>query len=103
MGEDHVQVASGQKFSPTSSNPPFASGDLALWAMTVAAAVVGNRGSMGTARALIEMAAQCRGTAARNGQQHFDMSPTNPLAVSLDEGGSRGADEIGNLQQRPGH
>jgi hypothetical protein len=67
------------------------------------AAVVGNRGPMGTARTLIEMAAQCRGAAARHGQQHFDMPPTNPLVVSLDEGGSRGADEIGNLQQRPGH
>jgi len=73
-------------------DPPFASGDLTLWAMTVAAAVVRNRDTMGTARALIEMAAQCRGAAARNGQQHFDMPPTNPLVVSLDEGGSRSAD-----------
>jgi hypothetical protein len=98
-----VQVAGGQKFVATSSNPLFASGNLTLWAMTVAAAVVGNRDTMGTACALIDMAAQCRSAAARNGQQHFDVPPTNPLVVSLDEGSSRGADEIGNLQQRPGH
>jgi hypothetical protein len=42
-------------------------------------AVVGNRGPMGTARALIEMAAQCRGAAARNGQKHFEM-PVYPGA-----------------------
>jgi len=31
-------------------------------------------------------------------QQHFDVLPTDPLAVSLDEGGPRVADQIGNLQ-----
>jgi hypothetical protein len=31
----------------------------------------------------------------RNGQQHFDMPPTDPLAVSLDEGSSSSADKIG--------
>ena len=31
-------------------------------------------------------------------QQHFDVLPTDPLAVSLDEGDSRVADQIGNLQ-----
>ena len=41
------------------------------------------------------------GAAARHGQQHFDMPLTNPLLVSLDEGRSRGADEIGNLERRP--
>jgi len=29
--------------------------------------------------------------------------PTDPLAVSLDEGGFRVADQIGNLQQLAGH
>jgi hypothetical protein len=29
--------------------------------------------------------------------------PTNPLAVSLDEGSSSSADEIGNLERRRGH
>jgi hypothetical protein len=43
------------------------------------------------------MTAECGGTTARNGQQHFDVLPAEPLAISLDEGSSRGADEIGHL------
>jgi hypothetical protein len=39
----------------------------------------------------------------RNGQQHFDMPPTDPLAVSLDEGSPSSADEIGDLERRRGH
>src|ERR1700737_1734016 len=42
-------------------------------------------------------------TTPRNSQQHFDMLPTDPLAVSLDEGSSSSADEIGNLERRRGH
>ena len=58
---------------------------------------------MSAAHALIEMPAECGGTTTRNGQQYFDMPPADPLAVSLDEGSSSCADEIGNLQQRRGH
>jgi hypothetical protein len=58
---------------------------------------------MPAAGALIDMTAQCGGTTTRNGQQHFDVLPTNPLAVSFDEGSSRGADEIGHLKGRPVH
>ena len=39
---------------------------------------------MPAAGALIEMAAECGGTTPRNGQQHFDMLPADPLAVSLE-------------------
>ena len=58
---------------------------------------------MPAAGALIEMTAECGGTTARNGQQHFDVLPANPLAVSFDEGSSRGADEIGHLEGWPAH
>ena len=34
--EDHVQVARGEQFSATCSNPPFASSGLTLWAMAIA-------------------------------------------------------------------
>jgi hypothetical protein len=74
-----------------------------IFVMTVAAAVVGNRGTMSTTGALVEMPAQRRGATTRNGQQQLDVLPTDPLAVSLDEGRSRVANQIGNLQQRPGH
>ena len=53
--------------------------------------------------ALIEMAAECGGTTPANGSQHFDMLPTEPVAVSFDESLSRSADDIGHLQRRPAH
>jgi hypothetical protein len=58
---------------------------------------------MSAAGALIEMTAKCSGTTPLNGQQHFDVLPTDPLAISFDESSSRGADEIGHLERRPIH
>ena len=58
---------------------------------------------MCTAGALIEMPAERGRTTPRNGQQHFDMLPTDPPVVSLDEGSSSSADEIGNLERWRGH
>ena len=49
---------------------------------------------MSAASALIKKPDECGGTTPRNGQQHFDMLPTDPLAASLDECVSSGADEI---------
>jgi hypothetical protein len=52
---------------------------------------------MAAAGALVEMTAECGGPTPRNGQQHFDMLPGDPFAVSFEEGRSRGADDIGHL------
>src|SRR5260370_34730414 len=101
--EDHVQIARGEQFLLTRRDPLFASRGLTLRAMAITAAVIRDRGTMSAARALIEMPAERSRTTPRNGQQHFDMLPTDPLAVSLDEGSSRTADEIGKLQRPRGH
>ncbi len=53
--------------------------------------------------ALIEMTAECGGTTSPNGQQHFDVLPTEPVTISFDEYFSRSADQIGHLQRRPTH
>jgi len=71
--------------------------------MAITAAVIRDWGTMCAAGALIEMPAERSRTTPRNGQQHFDMPPTDPLVVSLDEGCSSSADEIGNLERRRGH
>src|SRR5712692_9179714 len=71
--------------------------------MAITAAVIRDRGTMCAAGALIEMPAERSRTTPPNGQQHFHMLPTDPLAVSLDEGSSSSADEIGNLERRRGH
>jgi len=71
--------------------------------MAITAAVIRDRGKMCAAGALIEMPAERSRATPCNRQQHFDMFPTDPLAVSLDEGSSSSADEIGNLERRRGH
>ena len=58
---------------------------------------------MPAAGALIEMTTECSGTTPRNGPQHFDVLPAEPLAISFDESSSCAADEIGHLQGRPAH
>ena len=58
---------------------------------------------MPAAGAFVEMTAECGGATPRNGQQDFDMLPGDPFAVSFEESGSRGADDIGHLQRWPAH
>src|SRR5580658_2547042 len=101
--EDHMQVACREKFSLARSDPAVPSSGLTLRAMAIAAAVIGDGGTMSAAGTLIEMTAQCRGATPANGPQHFAVLPTEPVAISFDEGISRGADEIGHLQGRPAH
>ena len=101
--EDHMDVARREQFSLPCGDPAFASRGLTLRAVSIAAAVVGDGGTMPATGALIEMTAECGGATARNGQQHFDMLPAEPLAISFDEGSSCAADEIGHLEGRPAH
>ena len=58
---------------------------------------------MPAASTLIEMAAERGGAAHGNGQQHFDVPPTDPLAASCDECFSCSADQIGHLERWPAH
>ena len=100
--EDHMDVARREKFSSACCDPPFPGRRLTLRAVPVAAGVVRD-GAMPAAGALVEMTAQCGGTTARNGPQHFDVLPAEPVPISFQESSSRGADEIGHLQGRPAH
>ena len=98
-----MDVARREKFLLTRTDPAFPGSRLTLGAVAIAAAVVRNGGAMPAASALIDMTAECRGTTPRNGQQHFDMSPADPLAISFDKSSSGAADESGHLQGRPTH
>src|SRR5207302_11175194 len=82
---------------PSCLDPGFASARLTLRAMAIAATVIGDGGTMSAAGALIDMTAECRGAAARDGQQDLDMSPADPFAVALDESCSCAVDQVGHL------
>jgi hypothetical protein len=58
---------------------------------------------MSAASALIEMSAEHGRATPRNGQQHFDVLPADPLTASFDECVSRSPDQIGHLEGWPVH
>src|ERR1700737_4506131 len=79
--EDHMDVARREKFSLPCGDPAFSGRGLTLRAVSIAAAVVGDGGTMPAAGALIEMTAECGGATPRNGPQQFDMLLVVPVAV----------------------
>jgi hypothetical protein len=97
-----MHVLHRKKFPATLLEPTFASARLTLRAVPISAGVVGD-GAMSAASALIEMSTQHGGATPRNGQQHFDMLPGDPLTASFDEGVSRSSDQIGHLERWPIH
>src|SRR5260370_3409418 len=97
--EDHMDVARREKFSLPCGDPAFPGRGLTLRAVSIAAAVVGDGGTMPAAGAFIEMTAECGGATARNGQQYFYVLPSETLASSFDEGSSPSSDAIGHLQR----
>lgn len=66
QGEDHVQVARGEKFSLTRSDPAVPSGSLTLRAVPISAAIERD-GAMSAAGTFIEMTAECGSTTPHNG------------------------------------
>ena len=92
-----MDVGRGEQFAPSCLDPAFASARLTLWAMAIAATVIGDGGTMSAAGALIDMTAKCGGATAYDGAQDLDMGPANPFAVALDESCSCAADQVGHL------
>jgi hypothetical protein len=103
QGEDNMNVTRRQKFLATCFEPTVASVGLTLWAVPVAAAVVGDGRTVPAVGALIEMPAQGSGATARDGSQHGEVLPSDPPAAAFDEGASCGANQIGHLKRRPVH
>src|ERR1700676_1748970 len=101
--EDHMDVARREKFFLTCGDPAFPGAGLTLRAVAVSAAIVEDGGPMPAVGAFVEVTAECGGATPPNGQQHFDVLPTEPVAISFDEASSGDADEIGHLQGRPAH
>src|SRR5216684_7723446 len=96
-----MDVACGEKFLTTRLEPTVASVGLTLWAVSVTAAVVGDGRTVPAVGALIEMPAQGGSATARDGPQHFEVLPGDPLAASFEECASRGTNQIGHLEWRP--
>src|ERR1700687_3985819 len=98
-----MDVARGEKFLSTRLEPTVASVGLTLWAVPVPAAVVGDGRTVPAVGALIEMPAQGGGATARDGSQHFEVLPGDPLAASFDECVSSWVNQIRHFEWRPVH
>src|ERR1700737_1600829 len=84
QSEDNMNIGDRQKLILTSPDPLVASPALTLGAMAIAAAVKGD-GAIAAARALIPMSAECCGTAACDGPEHFPVGPVaQPAGVSVE-------------------
>jgi hypothetical protein len=102
QSKDNMDVGDGQKFTLPSPDPLVASAALTLWAMAITAAVI-RGGAIATARALVAMPAECRGTAASDRAQYFPMGPMDPAEVVLDEAIALRTNDIGHLEEGPSH
>jgi hypothetical protein len=80
-------------------DPAVARSGLTLWTMSVPAAVIRDGGPKPAAGALVDVTAESGGATPRNGPQDFDVLPADPLTASFDECFSRGADDIGHLEE----
>src|SRR6202049_2922028 len=84
-----MDVARREKFLTTRFEPTVTGVGLTLRAVPVTAAVVGDGRTVPAVGALIEMPAQGGSATARDGAQHFEVLPGDPLAASFDECASR--------------
>src|SRR3984893_2243135 len=103
QGEDNMNVTRRQKFLATCFKPTVASVGLTLGAVPVAAAVVGDGRTVPAVGALIAMPAQGSGATARDGSQHFEVLPGDPLAASFNECVSSCVTQIRHFEWRPVH
>ena len=76
-------------------------GHFGLWRL--GQLLLGDGGTMSARGALIDVAAESGGATARDREQDFDMGPTDPLAVALDECCSCAAEQVGHPQGWPTH
>ena len=100
--EDNMDVLRRKKFPTTLFQPTFASSCLTLRAVAISTGIERD-GAMSAASAFIEMPTERGRATPRNGQQHFDMLPGDPLTASFDECVSCSADQIGHLERWPTH
>src|SRR6202158_4719638 len=98
-----MDVARGEKLLTTRFEPTVAGVGLTLRAVPIAAAVVGDGRTVPAVGALIEMPAQSGGATARDGSQHFEVLPGDPLAASFDECVSSCVNKIRHFEWRPVH
>jgi len=100
--EDDMRIGCSEQFSVSRGQPAVARLALTLWAVPVAAGIIGD-GTMAAAYALVQMAAHRGGAASCDGKQHLSVQPSEPGGRPIQESVARCAYEVGQLQEWPLH
>ena len=100
--EDDVEVGHGQQLGLPLFHPRARRGALALRAVPVAAAVVGDDG-MAAVLAARDVPAESRRAAALDGAHHLHLGEAHVAAVGLTPSGAVVAEDVRDLQSRPSH
>ena len=102
QGEDDVGVPDRQQLAFALGEPLVARVRQALGAVPIATRVEGD-GAMPAGGTPIEMPAQDRGPAVRDGAEHTQVLRRQPGAMGLDETCAVLANDVGHLEGWPGH
>jgi hypothetical protein len=99
QGEDEVEVGHRQELSPPVREPLRARQPLALRAMAIATGVVGDPDRAAVV-ALLDMAAECRRPARRDGAHHAALDATEMTGMRLPKRFAVVAEDIRHLHSR---
>src|SRR5215467_13813489 len=97
-----MEVGHGQELGIAFGEPLLCGRTLALWAVPVATAVVGN-GGVGTVLAARDMAAESRRAAVLDRRHHLELAEADMAGIGLTPCRSMAAEDIRDLQSRARH
>src|SRR5262249_32803150 len=100
--EDDMEVGHREQFGLARRHPLARRRALALGAVPVAAAVVGDC-RVGTVLAARDVSAKGRRAAALDGAHHLELAETHMTAVGITPCGPVAAEDVRDLQGWPGH
>jgi len=101
--EDEMKIVYRQQLLLPLGEPLLTSVGLALWTMPISAGVVGDASDISAAGTVIEVATQGGRTATGDGQEHFDLRPSQGRSIAFPEPTVSDADDVGHLPGWPGH
>ena len=102
QGEDDVVIGDRQEFGLALGQPLPRRRALALWAVTIAAGVVGDA-RVGAILAALDVSAERRGPAALDRRHDFQLSEADVASVGFAPRRPMGSKDVGDLQARPRH
>jgi hypothetical protein len=100
QGEDNMEIGHGQQFGLAVGQPLLGSGGLALWAMPVAAGIVGDA-QVGALLAAFDMPAQRHRSAALDRRHDLELAEAHMAGMRRTPSRPAAAEDVRHLDRRP--